>query len=162
MCVYIYIYTYTCKTHIYIYIYTCIHNIHIYIYICIYRDASGDPCGRSPSEDSGLRGVRLRQNLNLKGWNSHVHRKFPGSFGSTNLSRDNLSSEIGRIPGFGKQRFWEHGVFEGERNARTAKYGTLRIGHKEKNTGQIDALAKTLCTRTPGLLYPGLGASGFD
>ena len=34
--------------------------------------------------------------LSLRGWNSHVHRKFPGYFESTNLSRDNLSREIGR------------------------------------------------------------------
>ena len=31
----------------------------------------------------------------LKGWNYHVHREFPGGFESANLSRDNLSREIG-------------------------------------------------------------------
>ena len=36
--------------------------------------------------------------LIFKGWNSHVHREFPGSSESTNLStsRDNLSRELGR------------------------------------------------------------------
>ena len=34
----------------------------------------------------------------FKGWNSHVQRKFPGNVESTNLSRDNLRREIGRIP----------------------------------------------------------------
>ena len=33
---------------------------------------------------------------NSKGWNTHVHRNFPGFVGSTNLSRDNMSREIGR------------------------------------------------------------------
>ena len=32
----------------------------------------------------------------LGGWNSHVHGECPGSFGSANLSRDNLGGEIGR------------------------------------------------------------------
>ena len=33
------------------------------------------------------------------GWNSHVRREFPGNVESTNLSRDNLSREIGRTGG---------------------------------------------------------------
>ena len=33
----------------------------------------------------------------FKGWNSHVHGEFPGKFESSNLSRDNLSREIGRM-----------------------------------------------------------------
>ena len=36
-------------------------------------------------------------NINSKGWNSHVHRGFPGKFESSNLSRDNVSREIGRV-----------------------------------------------------------------
>ena len=32
----------------------------------------------------------------FKGWNSHVDREFLGKFESTNVSRDNLSREIGR------------------------------------------------------------------
>ena len=39
--------------------------------------------------------VWLKQNLTLKGWHSHVHRKFPGKCESNNLSRSNLSREIG-------------------------------------------------------------------
>ena len=35
------------------------------------------------------------QNLNSKGWNSKAHEGFPGKFESTNLSRDNVSREIG-------------------------------------------------------------------
>ena len=38
----------------------------------------------------------LKHNLNLKGWNSHVHRGFPWTFESNNLSRENRSREIGR------------------------------------------------------------------
>ena len=37
----------------------------------------------------------FKHNLNSKGWNSHVHRGFPGNSESTNLSRG-LSREIGR------------------------------------------------------------------
>ena len=33
--------------------------------------------GQSPYWDSGFRRAWLRQNLNLKGWNSHVHRESP-------------------------------------------------------------------------------------
>ena len=32
-----------------------------------------------------------------KGWNSQAHREFPGKFESRNLSRDNLSREIGCV-----------------------------------------------------------------
>ena len=38
----------------------------------------------------------LQQNLDFKGWNSRVHREFPGKLESTNLSRDTRSREIGR------------------------------------------------------------------
>ena len=34
--------------------------------------------------------------INLKGWNSQAHRGFPGKFESSNVSRDNVSREIGR------------------------------------------------------------------
>ena len=34
-----------------------------------------------------------------KGWNSHVHRGFPGKLGSGNVSRDTFSREIGRLSG---------------------------------------------------------------
>ena len=53
---------------VYIYIYIC--NVYIYIYMYMY--------------------------IHDKGWNSQIHRGFPGSFDSTHLSRDNLSREIGR------------------------------------------------------------------
>ena len=38
----------------------------------------------------------LKQHIDVKGWDSHAHGEFPGSFESTNLSRDNRSREIGR------------------------------------------------------------------
>ena len=41
-------------------------------------------------------GFTQAYSLNLKGWNSHVHRGFPGKLESSNLSRDNVSKEIGR------------------------------------------------------------------
>ena len=37
--------------------------------------------------------------LDVKGWDSHVHRECPGSFESTNLSRDNIIREIGSKSG---------------------------------------------------------------
>ena len=42
------------------------------------------------------RGLDSMTHLNSKGWNSHVHRGFPGKFEASNLSRDNVSREIGR------------------------------------------------------------------
>ena len=45
------------------------------------------------------------QNLNIKGWNSHVHRGFPGKFETSNLSRDNVSREIVRTPFFKALQF---------------------------------------------------------
>ena len=97
--IYIYIYTYIC-VYIYIYIYTHVYictylSIIMYIYIYIYISPPRRACGQSPYQDSGLRRARIEQYLNFKGWNYHVHMEFPGSFESTNLSRDNLSREIG-------------------------------------------------------------------
>ena len=40
--------------------------------------------------------TQVKHNLKFKGWNSHVYKGFPGKFESTNLSRDNLSTEMGR------------------------------------------------------------------
>ena len=37
-----------------------------------------------------------RSSLNHKGWNFQARKEFPGKFESSNLSRDNLSTEIGR------------------------------------------------------------------
>ena len=37
--------------------------------------------------------------MNVKGWNSHVHRGFPGKLESSKVSRDNVSREIGRDTG---------------------------------------------------------------
>ena len=61
------------------------------------------PAKMQPASTANLRNnimdfqrVWLKQNLNLKGWNSHVHGESPGISESANLSRDNLSREIGR------------------------------------------------------------------
>ena len=51
--------------------------------------------GQSPYLHCGFQGGWLQHNLNLKGWNSHAHRGFPGKFESSNVSRDNVSREIG-------------------------------------------------------------------
>ena len=51
---------------------------------------------QSPYSDSGFLRVWLKLNLNIKGWNSHVHREFPGKLESSNLSREIHSREIGR------------------------------------------------------------------
>ena len=34
--------------------------------------------------------------MNFKGWNSQAHSGSPGMFDSSNISRDNVSREIGR------------------------------------------------------------------
>ena len=49
-----------------------------------------------PTKIHDFRGLASKQNLDSKGWNYHVDRGFPGKVVSTNLSRDNLSREIGR------------------------------------------------------------------
>ena len=49
--------------------------------------------GQSPWTDSGVQRVWLKHILDVKGWWYHARRRFPGS---TNLSSDNLSREIGR------------------------------------------------------------------
>ena len=43
-----------------------------------------------------LRGFDSSRISILRGWNSQAHREFSGNVESTNLSRDNLSREIGR------------------------------------------------------------------
>ena len=53
--------------------------------------------GQSPYYHYGFQRVWLKHNLNSKGWNSKDQRAFPGKFESSNLSRDNVSREIGRI-----------------------------------------------------------------
>ena len=50
---------------------------------------------QSPYLRCGFRRVWLGHNLNLKGWNSHVHRDFPGKFEWSNVSRDDVSRGIG-------------------------------------------------------------------
>ena len=52
--------------------------------------------GQSPHQDSGFQRVWHNQHLNVKGCNSLVHGELPGSFESSNLSRDTLRREIGR------------------------------------------------------------------
>ena len=52
--------------------------------------------GQSPYSHEFQR-VWLKRNLDSKGWNSQAHRGFPGTFESSNLRRDNVSREIGRM-----------------------------------------------------------------
>ena len=54
-------------------------------------------CGRSVL-------LRLKHTIKFKGWYSHVHREFPGSFESNNLSRGNLSRKTGRSAPLAKER----------------------------------------------------------
>ena len=66
----------------------------------------GDGLVRPPHWDSRFRGVSLKRNLDFEGWSSHVHRVFPWNLESTNLSRDNLSREIGRSHGQIHRRYF--------------------------------------------------------
>ena len=59
----------------------------IYIYIYIHTKGC---CGQSPHQDSGVRRVRLRRSLNLKGWSCPAHREVPGSSESRNPGRDDF------------------------------------------------------------------------
>ena len=40
---------------------------------------------QSPNWDSGFQRNWLKQNLKFKGWNSYVHREFPGRLELTNI-----------------------------------------------------------------------------
>ena len=42
--------------------------------------------------------VYLERNLDFRGWNSHLHRDFPGNLESRNFSREILSRATGRTP----------------------------------------------------------------
>ena len=65
-----------------------------------WRRIRNEPCVRhtaqSPYLHCGFHRVWLKHNLNFKGWNSQAHRQFPGEFESSNVSRGNVSREIGR------------------------------------------------------------------
>ena len=65
-------------------------------------------------------------NLNVKGWNSHVHREFPGNVESTHLSREILSREIGRNTPPHTQAQSSHSL--GVRPARPAEADADRRG----------------------------------
>ena len=66
-------------------LYTCVW-VHVWVY-------GQSPYGQSPY---GFQRAWLKHNLKLKGRNCQAHREFAGKFESSNLSRDNLSREIGR------------------------------------------------------------------
>ena len=95
----------------YIYIHTHI-DTHICMYICTHMHTHTHWIGGREREQGDqqaastanlrtrildYRGFELEHNLNWKGWNSQANRTFPGSFESTNLGRDNLSRETGRM-----------------------------------------------------------------
>ena len=118
ICVYIYIYVYT-------YIYAnIIYTIHIYTYIHTYVTlhikwgcsnwAGGEAClffggcscttkhlGRRPNNSPvrTLSRVWLKHDLKFTGWNSQVRIIFSQNVESTNLSRENLRTEIDQESG---------------------------------------------------------------
>ena len=51
--------------------------------------------GQFPFQHCGFLGAWLERYLNVKGWNSQVHRGFPGKFESSNLGRDLML--VGRL-----------------------------------------------------------------
>ena len=77
------------------------------------------------------RGVLLKHNLNSKGWNSYVHAGFPAEFESSNLSRDNVGREIGRMPSLvhfrGTLSAASRGAPEGHRRAETSTHGSKSL-----------------------------------
>ena len=52
---------------------------------------------QSPHQHCGFQRVWLKHNLKFKGWHSQTHRGFTGKFESSNVSRDSVSREFGRI-----------------------------------------------------------------
>ena len=99
---------------VYVYMCICVY-VYCYVRVCNYtgrpatrpQEAGPAPASaatwnglsrysQSPYLHYGFRRVLPKHNLNSKGWNSHVHGGFPGKLESSNLSRDNVSREIGR------------------------------------------------------------------
>ena len=82
-----------------------------------------DFAGRLRPISVDFRGFDSNIILTFKGWNSHVHRKLLGCFESTNLSRDNLSREIGRsqrvIRGIEQKCACDVGSFNGTKQIYT-------------------------------------------
>ena len=72
--------------------------VHVYFAVCSrYENACWTANLRTKILD--FRGFDSSIILVLRGWNSQAHGEFLGWFESSNLSRDNLSWEIGRISG---------------------------------------------------------------
>ena len=76
--------------YIYIYVYTHTCELDLLCFLLLSR-----PPATTSAE---FQGVWLQHNVDVKGRNSHVHRGFPGKLDSSNVSRDNVSREIGRTP----------------------------------------------------------------
>ena len=81
-----------------------------------------------------------KQNLNHTGWNSQVHRGFPGNVESANLSRDNLSREIGRNPIGNRHPNMQRGtprLRSPTRKHRIANLGLSRKLYLSSKLGQV-------------------------
>ena len=98
------------------------------------------------------------QNLNFKGWNSQVHREFPRKFESSNLSRDNLSREIGRRLAVASRSraprtYWSRPCLRGRRlppPARPRAQFTEREPKPSVNPGSGDSGTSPLSRGTGG------------
>ena len=130
-CVYIYIYIYTHILHMCVYIY-----IYMSVYLpfrpmprhgyspCVERSVRTKFYGQSPYTHYGFQRVWLEHNLNSKGWNSQALREFPGKFDSSNVSRRNVSREIGRSLWLRSRLY-----FSGSASVSFARFPTDRAGH---------------------------------
>ena len=134
---------------------------YIILYYIILRSTSvslsASPCyGKSPYWDSGFQRVWFEHNLNSKGWNSHVHREFPGKFESSSLSRDNVSREIGRTSENRGCLTWNTPCYdEAELSRRNRHVASDRVDNRRnRNRAWVTSVATIYhTTRPPMLLY---------
>ena len=86
-------------TYCILYVVTCMSNTRLdiaypmlyskHVILCRSLDDEICPSTMLPFQGDTYRPeVELEYNINLKGWNYHVHSEFPGEFESRNLSRD--------------------------------------------------------------------------
>ena len=120
------------------------------IIVVIYNGSSnnsndnGSSTPNLPANIVDVRGFDSSIILILKGWNSYGHREFPGKFESSDVSRDNVSGEIGRTVG-------ERGSAP-----KGGRHSTICFNHQRKQRLLFDMICYSDSEKhLPSLLYSG-------
>ena len=111
---------------------------------------------QSPYEHCGFRWVWLKRDHTFREWTSQAHRGFTGSFESSDVSRDDVSREIGHThptlrkhDSHGERQtirvppFHSHGFFSHRPHDRRCRCGCLRF----------PAVQNVPCLSLPSMLY---------